>query len=494
MSRINKKNLNRVISYLKRNGLRSSLINISERLSRDNDEANYTQKVISNRASEEELKEQRKRKFKRPVKVSILLPAYETEENLLLETIESVAKQSYGNWELCIADASRNDSRRILIKEYISQNTLKYSDDFGRLNDKIKYQHLEKNQGISGNTNEALKMATGDYIALLDHDDLLEADTLFQYMSAMEEAETRYNNGVESFLKIQVVYCDEDKIAYDNTRYFDYHKKPDFNPYLLCTNNYICHFLMVDASLAKSVEGFHSEFDGAQDHDFVFRCTEGLSRDRIVHVPKALYHWRSTPNSTAENPEAKLYAYQAGKRAIEEHLKRVGVLAKVKETEHMGFFDVEFSTKVPAEAVQMMKLSEYKASSEDKLSKIDSKYVLILSEDYSAISGETLSILCGPMENDDVGAVTGRIVGKNSRLESAGYDKIESGQFVPRFKGLNKNYSGYLHRAKMQQKVDGFDEGFVLIRKDSVKRWLPKIELKDKYDIFFEPKVEIKRK
>lgn len=492
MGRLNRKNINRGISYLKRNGLKNSFYKATERLLRDKDEENYTKMVLDNRVTEEELLEQKSYKFERPYKISILVPLYETDIKLLIETIESVAKQSYGNWELCLADASSDDSRRIPIREFTLENNLKYSDHYGRLHDKVKYRYLGANKGISGNTNEALSMASGDYIALLDHDDVIEANTLFEYMKGIEKLETLYIEGEEKLSRIKVVYCDEDKVSHNNACYFDYHKKPEFDPYLLCTNNYICHFLMVDTSLAKGVEGFHSEYDGAQDHDFVLRCVEGLDRKAILHIDKPLYHWRSTSSSTAENPEAKLYAYEAGRRAVEAHLRRIGVRGKVNNTIHLGFFDVEYG-KSNEEALVMTK-DELSQITLSDLTSYKESFILVLSDKMKPITSGYEAIMLSDMENDTVGAVTGRIIGKNGRIESAGYDKILGGTFAPRFNGLNKNYSGYLHRAKIQQMVDGYSDDFVLIRKDAIKCVSPSIELKSGYDVFFEPKVEIKRK
>lgn len=471
MSRINKKNINRGISFLKRNGIRSSVFKVLERLDRDKDEEDYTQKVLASKLTEEELLEQKAHVFMNAYKISILVPVYETEEHLLLQTIESVVRQSYGNWELCILDASATDVRRSLINDFIRRQNIKCSDEFGNLHDKIKYKHSKENKGISGNTNDALEMATGDYIALLDHDDLIEPQALYEFMLEADKRGQLQAASGKRYSRVLVAYTDEDKISYDNDSYFDCHLKPDFDPVLLCTNNYICHFMFVDATLARSVEGFHSAYDGAQDHDFVLRCTESIKKDSVFHIPKVLYHWRSTPSSTAENPEAKLYAYDSGKRAVTDHLMRMGIKANVMNTPHLGFFRV-----LPVDRPVM------------------DDFILLVSDNLERVTDDAVDVMLADMEMEDVGVVTGKIIGKNGRIESAGYDKMPDGTIVPRFEGLNRNFSGYMHRASIQLTVQGFSKDLVLLRKDAIKSMDEEIVLKDGYSIVYEPNAIYKRR
>ena len=471
MSKINRKNIKRGINYFKRNGVKDGIYKVLERLDRDKEEADYTQQMLSSRPLGKELIKQKTHVFAHPFKISILVPVYETESDLLSQTIESVIAQTYGNWELCIYDASKSDARRGIINELIRKENKRYSDSFGSLHDKIRYKYSKDNKGISGNTNEALDMATGDYIALLDHDDLLEPSALYEFML---EADKRagYITGVSKRMpKVLLAYTDEDKISYDNSRYFDVHRKPDFDPVLLCTNNYICHFTIIDTALARSVEGFHSAYDGAQDHDFVLRCTESIRRDSIVHIPKVLYHWRSTPSSTAENPNAKLYAYESGKRAVQDHLMRMGVKADVTDTPHMGFFNVT--------ACESPKMDDF---------------IVIVSDDLKAVSQRAIEIMLSDMAFDEIGAVTGKIIGINGRIESAGYDKMPNGALSARFNGLNRHYSGYMHRANLQMVSKGFSKDLVLLRKDAIKSMDNEIILKDGYGIIYEPRAVFKRR
>ena len=266
-----------------------------------------------NCATKDELKKQRNENFSIDApKFSVLVPLYNTPLNFLDEMIESVIKQTYGNWELCLADGS--DEAHI---QEVYQEVKKYQKKDAR----IKYKKLESNEGISGNTNEALKMATGDFIALFDHDDLLTEDALYNFAKAILD-----NKDVDC------IYSDEDKIDSDTGKLFDPHFKPDYNIDMLCSVNYICHLFAVRKELTDKYGGFRKEYDGSQDHDFILRMTE-KSRN-TVHIPKILYHWRSHANSTSENPESKMYAFESGKRAILGHYERIWPELKIDRIEN----------------------------------------------------------------------------------------------------------------------------------------------------------------
>ncbi len=188
-------------------------------------------------------------------------------------------------------------------------------EQYAKKDSRFKYVILGENKGISGNTNAAMDMATGDYIVLADHDDKLTPNALYECAKLLQE-----HPGCDCF------YSDEDKLDMDGGALFDPHFKPDFNIDLLCSVNYICHLFVVSHDLAAQVGGFRQEYDGAQDYDFIFRCTEKAKE--IRHIPKVLYHWRCHKDSTASNPESKLYAFDAGARAIMDHYKRVGIEAE----------------------------------------------------------------------------------------------------------------------------------------------------------------------
>ena len=271
---------------------------------RNYSEPNYHRWLRLHSPGAEELDEQRKKRFSYRPLISIIVPCYNTDPVYLEEMLESVVNQSYDNWELCIADAGDSGRNDWIFEKYLSLYP-----------DKIKIVKLKKNLGISGNTNEALKLAAGEYAAMLDHDDTLAPDALFSIVSELQKE------------KYDVLYTDEDKLNADTGLYEEPHFKPDFDPELLRTNNYICHLFCAKLDLIRKVGCYRSEYDGSQDYDIILRCTE--NGERIRHIPKVLYHWRMHSGSTAEDPESKMYCYVAGEKAIRDHLKRKGIDAEV---------------------------------------------------------------------------------------------------------------------------------------------------------------------
>lgn len=265
------------------------------------------------------LKKQRAEKLDYEPCISIIVPTYKTPEKFLKEMIDSVRNQSYENWELCIGDGS------------VTEDTVKnVVESYQKKDKRIKMLCLSENLGIAGNTNAALSIATGDYIALLDHDDILAPDALYEVVKWMNE---HYKDETD------VIYTDEDKVSFDLKDYFEPHFKSDYNLDLIRSNNYICHLFVARKSIVDQVGGFRKEYDGSQDYDFILRCIE--QSKHVEHVPKVLYHWRCHPGSTAANQESKMYCYEAGKRAIEDHLKRMGEDGcQVVMTEHLGFYHV----------------------------------------------------------------------------------------------------------------------------------------------------------
>ncbi|MBE5880981.1 MAG: glycosyltransferase [Lachnospiraceae bacterium] len=239
--------------------------------------------------------------FEKEIKISILVPLYNTPEKFLREMIESVQVQTYGNWELCLADGS--DDEHAFVGEICNA----YREKDAR----IVYKKLEKNEGISGNTNRCYEMATGDYIGLFDHDDLLHPSVLYEYVKVICEQNADY------------IYCDEATFKGNSiNNMITLHFKPDFAPDNLRANNYICHFSVFKKELLADGELFRSQFDGSQDHDMILRLTQKAKK--IVHVPKILYYWRSHKGSVASGIDAKTYAIDAAKGAIAEHLKGFG--------------------------------------------------------------------------------------------------------------------------------------------------------------------------
>ena len=292
------------LDFWKENGLKALLVKSKHKLQGIDNDYDYGEWYSLTKPTAEELEEQRKKVFDAPVKFSIVIPAFKTPERFLREMLDSIAEQTYANWEVCVADGSP-----------AGQSCERVLEQYAKKDSRFKYVILGENKGISGNTNAAMDMATGDYIVLADHDDKLTPNALYECAKLLQE-----HPGCDCF------YSDEDKLDMDGGALFDPHFKPDFNIDLLCSVNYICHLFVVSHDLAAQLGGFRQEYDGAQDYDFIFRCTEKAKE--IRHIPKVLYHWRCHKDSTASNPESKLYAFDAGARAIMDHYKRVGIEAE----------------------------------------------------------------------------------------------------------------------------------------------------------------------
>ena len=272
----------------------------------------YEEWLKDHAAGKKELKRQRNAVFSYTPLISIVIPLYNTPQEYLKEIIDSVIAQTYGNWQLCLADGSEGEETGEFLRK-------KYKKEI-----RISYKKLKENKGISENTNAAIKLAMGDYIMLCDHDDVLAPDALFHIVKAITEK------------KADVIYTDEDKVSMDGKHYFEPNFKPDFNLFRLRENNYICHIFAVKREILEQVGHFRSEYDGAQDFDLILRCCEQAKQ--IVHVPRVLYHWRSHMNSTAANPESKRYAFEAGRKAIEAHYERLGIPAQVELTDRPGWY------------------------------------------------------------------------------------------------------------------------------------------------------------
>ena len=246
-------------------------------------------------------KQERETVFDRMVKISILVPLYNTPLNFLEEMIGSVTWQTYQNWELCLADGSDDAHKEVG----------EYCQKLAAEDERIKYQKLAKNDGISGNTNECLKLATGEYIGLFDHDDILHPSVLYEYVKVINEQDADY------------IYCDETTFKDGSVdKMITLHFKPDYAVDNLRANNYICHFSCFKKDLLEGMELFRKQFDGSQDHDMILRLTDKAKN--VVHVPKLLYYWRSHAGSVASDISAKSYAIEAARGAVADHLRAHG--------------------------------------------------------------------------------------------------------------------------------------------------------------------------
>ena len=388
---MNLANLKKTIYYLRRNGIKNTFYAVSERLGQQKAKAYHY-------AAPDDLTltAQRNHEFTVKPLFSIVVPLYRTPREYLIEMIDSVLGQTYGRLELILADATGDDSVERIVREKYAKQLDECVQEGGRTG-RIKYCRLERNGGISENSNQALAFVTGDYVGLLDHDDVLTPDALFEMAVQIER---RSLEGQEPML----LYSDEDKCNQDRTAYYEPHFKMDFNFDLLLSNNYICHFLVIKKELIQSL-GFRKEYDGAQDFDLVLRAVEQIlsGEARIVHIPKVLYHWRCHTGSTAENPQSKQYAYEAGKRAVQDMAGRMGWEAEAVHLKHLGFYGLNYKP-------------------------------------------DMLTV------RKDVGAVGGKLM-RRGRIAGGAYD--HNGKIL--YRGLRQGYSGYMHRGVLLQDVDAVD-------------------------------------
>lgn len=277
----------------------------------------YNRWFEKHRTKEEELARQRKEHFAYSPLISLIVAAYNTPIDLLEKMIDSVKEQTYSNWQLCIADGSTNDTVETWLKAHPDE--------------KISWTRLHDNLGISGNMNAAADLARGDVIALYDHDDFLEPDALYEVVKAFNEHDYDY------------VYTDEDKYEDSTGRYVGPNFKPDYSPALLQSTNYVCHFLAMKKEAYDRAGGtLRSEYDGAQDFDLMLRLMDVTKPEKVGHIPKILYHWRMHDGSTALDADSKLWAYDAGGRALEDWARRNHNHGKILETDIPGHYHMRF--------------------------------------------------------------------------------------------------------------------------------------------------------
>ncbi len=305
--------------YLKRKGLKQFTKRVAD-VVLGVDSISYDRWRRKYGVTKQELEKQRAHHFAYEPKISIVVPLYRTPEKFLREMIASVQQQTYSNWELVLSDGSGEDT---------PLNGL--LDEYEKKDERIIAVRCGRQLRIAENTNEAIKRISGEYLIFGDHDDLFAPDALYECVRVLNEKP-----------ETELIYSDEDKTDAGGKRFFEPHFKPDFSPDLLCSMNYFCHLVLVSRSLRERVGFLDPEFDGAQDYDYVLRCTEQAGEEQIVHIPKILYHWRSHGESTAENPESKRYAFDAGRRAIQAHYDRCGIPARVIDGEYAGIYHSDY--------------------------------------------------------------------------------------------------------------------------------------------------------
>lgn len=477
---------------------------------------NYQKWIENNEPTIDELKKQKEVQFEYNPKISIIVPLFNTPEKYFKEMVESIKNQTYSNWELCLADGS--PSELDYIKAII-----------GDLGEKVKYRFLNENKGISGNSNEALKLATGDYIALLDHDDIIPKFALFEIVKAI-------NKNPEA----DFIYTDDDKILEDKDKRISPHFKQDYAIDTLRSYNYICHFSIIKKELMDKLEGFNGEYDGSQDYDLILRAVENANQ--IVHIPKILYHWRINPNSVASGAAAKPYAYVAAKKAILKNIERQGINgAKVEDTKIMGLYKITYPVignpkvsiiilnknhkkdlkrciksimkstyqnyeiiivennstqknifkyykKIKSEKIKIeaCNLNEFNYSKLNNfgVSKASGEYFVFLNNDTKIITKDWLEKIIGNCQRNEVGAVGAKLLYKNKRIQHAGVVLNLTGTAGHVNLNERADKPGYFGRIMIQQNVScvtgallgiskkvfeeikGFDESFPIAYND----------------------------
>ncbi len=307
------------LDYLRGHGLRAFLQKSYTKITgSDEREIDYNKWIAFHLPKEEELARQREEVFFDGPRFSVVVPLYKTDPVFLKEMAESVLSQTYSDLELILSDGSGQDSP---IAEILDSLTEK--------DGRVRTIRHKESLRIAENTNAALHEAGGDYLVFLDHDDLLAPHALYECASLIREHPDA-----------ELIYSDEDKISTVGNRFFSPHFKPDYNPDLLTSVNYMSHLTVVKKSLQEAVGDLDPEFDGSQDYDFLLRATE--KTEAIYHIPKILYHWRTHEESTSENPESKRYAFEAGRRAIEAHYRRIGIDAEVSMGDSLGLYRTRY--------------------------------------------------------------------------------------------------------------------------------------------------------
>lgn len=448
---------------LKRDGIRKTVFKAKNRLSL----SRFIKKTGSFYfISEDEKKLQTETVFKDNIKFSIVVPLYNTPINFLEEMIASVMGQTYGNWELCLADGSdeahRNVGERVAL--------------FMAEDKRIRYHKLYENLGISENTNACIKMAEGDYIALFDHDDILHPSALFEMAKAVSEQNADF------------LYTDECTFTDSPENAFNPHFKPDFSPETLRSCNYICHFTAFSRRLLDKTGGFRKEFDGSQDYDMILRLTE--QAERIVHIPRILYFWRAHGGSVAFDVSAKPYTVISAKKAISEHLSRCGIKGQVLDAAAATTYHIDYETDASPEVMitvpcgtdcgyiknlsgyERINIKEIKEDGElsDCISRSDADFIIIAGEGIRVITEGWIKKLMGYFTSDDVGAVGIAVYDSRGKVISAGIERDNNGMPVEIYKGFDSSDYGYFFRLTVAQDITAVSSSLIMIRKEAYKK------------------------
>lgn len=435
--------------------------------------------------------------------ISIVMPVYNTPEVWLRRCIDSVLRQAYPHWELCIADdASPLPHVRKVLKHYTDRDS------------RIKVIHRTSNGHISHASNSALELAKGEWVALLDHDDELPSHALYLVAKAISEKPNA-----------QLIYSDEDKID-ENGRRFDPYFKPDWNQDLFYGQNMISHLGVYQTELVRSVGGFRAGYEGSQDYDLALRCIERLSPDQVVHIPWVLYHWRAIAGSTALKKSEKSYASVAGERALRDHFSRIGASEVTVQTTIHGYrvrrsivsdrqpkvsliiptrdrvellrmcvnsilqktkysnyeiIVVDNQSVEPATHAYFEQLRDesrvrifsydapfnYSAMNNAAVESSDGKIVGLVNNDIEVINEDWLCEMVSQVARPEVGVVGAMLYYPDDTIQHAGVILGVGGVANHAYVGMPKHYAGQMARAALVQNLSAVTAACLLIRRET---------------------------
>ena len=494
--------IGRTLVYLKKNGLRATVYRVLKGAGPMPVDKRKLKKIAKDYYISAQRREQEENaQFPKDIKFSVLVPLYNTPESFLKAMIESVQAQTYKNWELCLADGSDREH------SFVGEICKKYADGDKR----IKYEKLEKNLGISENSNACIRMATGEYIALFDHDDLLHPSALYEVMRAICE------HGAD------FIYTDENTFSEEPRDAYNPHFKPDFSPDTLRSYNYICHLSVFSRELLDSVGYFRSEYDGSQDYDLILRLTEKAKK--VFHIRKILYYWRAHKNSVAQDVGAKPYTVTAAKKALAAHLERCGLKGEVLDSSVPTTYHIKYeidgnpliSVIIPNKdhtddldicLKSLYEKSSYKSfeviivenNSTEKetleyyealtkkhgnikivkwegnfnysainnfgVSYAKGEYILLLNNDVEIINGSCLEEMLMFAQRKDVGAVGAKLYYSDDTVQHAGVILGLGGTAGHAHKHFGRSHPGYMARASIAQNLTACTAACLMMRRD----------------------------
>lgn len=513
--------------YFRKHGLRALFKKSVHKIQNMQDDYDYNEWYKKVRISDDELAKQRESAgdFAQQPTFSIVIPVYATPEKFLRRMLDSIRAQTYPKFEVCLVDAT--PYAKIQHDPTQGRTPQEVLAEYAAADSRFRYETLAENLGIAENTNAAIRMATGDFIVLADHDDELEPQALYECVRA-----------INAHPDVQVLYSDEDKVDFEDIYYFEPHFKTDFNPDLLRSVNYICHLFVARRSLLDAIAETdadgrkiyeRSAYDGAQDYDLILRATEKaqamesafnaldqellrqgrFTSSNIIHIPMVLYHWRAHQASTAQHPEAKLYAFEAGARAVCDHCKRIGLpVKKVEQGITYGFYHPIYENQQPLisvvipnkdhiadldQAITSLAAGNYKnlefiivennsdqaetwnyyealpkRFSNVKVVKWDGpfnysainnygvqfthgQYLLFLNNDIEEIDPDSIDEMIGYVQREDVGICGARLLYPDEDIQHAGVIMGMGGIAGAAFVRTHDSDLSYMHRAKCIQ-------------------------------------------